>query len=58
MKDQILKAVYQSGLHQTAQGVLRTIWKDGVEIAEPSLALLNFVNKLGAIKETANAVEP
>jgi len=58
MKDQILKAVYQSGLHQTAPGVLRTIWKDGVEIDEPSLALLNFVNKLCAIKETANAVEP
>ena len=43
---QVLRAVYASGLHQAAPGVLHTRWKDGIDVNSPSLALMNFVSKL------------
>lgn len=42
----VLKAVYESGLHQYAPGVLRTSWKDGIDIDVPCPALVNFANKI------------
>jgi hypothetical protein len=45
-EEQVLKAVYESGLHQYAKGVLYRKWKDGIDLAIPTLALMNFVRKL------------
>lgn len=45
-EEKVLKAVYESGLHQYAPGVLRAQWKDGINIDIPSPALMNFVRKL------------
>ena len=46
-EEKVLKAVYESGLHQYAPaGILVTKWKDGIDIDEPSLYLMNFVRKL------------
>lgn len=42
----VLKAVYESGLHQYAPGVLRTSWKDGIDIDVPCPALINFAVKI------------
>ena len=44
--EDVLKAIYESGLHQYASGVLRTEWKDGIDIKFPSSSLMNFVKKL------------
>lgn len=44
--DMVLKAVYESGLHQYAPGVLRTSWKDGIDIDVPCPALINFARKI------------
>ena len=45
--DEILKAVYESGLHQYAsKGILTTKWKDGIDVDSPSLYLIHFVKKL------------
>lgn len=44
--EQILKAIYESGLHQYVPGVLTTVWKDGIDIDTPSTYLLHFVRKL------------
>jgi len=48
-EESVLKAVYESGLHQYAPGVLRPIWKDGIDIDVPSASLMNFARKLAAI---------
>jgi hypothetical protein len=53
-KEQILKAVYESGLHQYAPTVLATSWKDVIDINVPSMYLLNFVEKLTAREEKPN----
>lgn len=45
-EEQVLKAVYESGLHQYAPDVLKTRWKDGIDIETPSAALMNFARKL------------
>ena len=45
-EDQVLKAVYESGLHQYAPSVIFAKWKDGIDIDVPTLALMNFVGKL------------
>jgi len=45
-KEEVLKAIYESGLHQYSPEVLRAVWKDGIDINEPSRALMNFVAKL------------
>ena len=43
----VLKAVYQTGLHQDApEGVLVERTKDGICIHEPSLSLMNFAEKI------------
>lgn len=42
----VLKAVYESGLHQYAPGVLRTSWKDGIDLDVPCPALVNFAMKI------------
>ena len=35
-EEQVLKAVYESGLHQYApKGILITKWKDGINVEEP-----------------------
>lgn len=44
----VLKAIYESGLHQYAPGVIRTSFKDGIDIDIPHSALLNFVRTLTA----------
>jgi hypothetical protein len=49
--DMVLKAVYESGLHQYAPGVLRSDPKDG--IAEPHAALMNFARKICKAANTA-----
>lgn len=51
---QVLKAVYESGLHQYAPKVLTTKRKDGIDIDEPSSALMNFAGKIVDIT-TANS---
>jgi len=53
----VLKAVYDSGLHQYAPGVLRASWKDGVDIDEPHSALMNFAEKIcrAVNKESSSA---
>ena len=43
---QVLRAVYESGLHQYAPGVIRAMWKDGIDIDTPSPSLMNFARKL------------
>jgi len=45
-EEQVLKAVYESGLHQYAPGVLYTKWKDGIDVDVPTSALMNFVGKI------------
>ena len=45
-EDMVLKAVYESGLHQYAPGVLRTSWKDGIDLDVPCPALVNFAMKI------------
>jgi hypothetical protein len=45
-EEQVLKAVYESGLHQYAKGVIFAKWKDGIDIDVPTIALMNFVQKL------------
>ena len=45
-EEQVLRAIYESGLHQYAPGVIRTTWKEGIDIAEPRSCLMNFVRKL------------
>ena len=45
-KEQVLKAVYESGLHQYAPQVLDVKWKDGIDIDVPSGSLMNFVGKI------------
>jgi hypothetical protein len=45
-EDQVLKAIYESGLHQYCPQVLRTKWKDGIDIDEPSSYIMCFVRKL------------
>jgi hypothetical protein len=45
-EEQVLKAVYESGLHQYAPGVIRTSWKDGIDIDIPHSSLMSFVRKL------------
>ena len=45
-EDEVLKAVYESGLHQSAPNVLVTKWKDGIDINKPSGYLMNFARKL------------
>lgn len=42
----VLKAIYESGLHQYAPGVIRKSWKDGIDIDVPHSSLMNFVKKL------------
>lgn len=42
----VLKAVYDSGLHQYAPSVLRTSWKDGIDLDVPCPALVNFAMKI------------
>ena len=42
----VLKAVYESGLHQYAAGVLREKFKDGIGVDVPHSALMNFARKL------------
>lgn len=42
----VLKAVYESGLHQYAPGVLRTSWKDGIDLDVPCAALMSFSGKI------------
>lgn len=45
-EQQVLKAVYESGLHQYSPSVLKTEWKDGIDVDVPSSALMNFARKL------------
>ena len=45
-EEQVLNAVYESGLHQYAPSVIFAKWKDGIDIDVPTLALMNFVGKL------------
>jgi len=45
-EQQVLKAVYESGLHQYAPGVIYRQSKDGIDIDVPTQALMNFVRKL------------
>jgi len=47
--EQVLKAVYESGLHQYAPKVIQKSWKDGIDIDVPSAALMNFVRKLQGV---------
>jgi hypothetical protein len=44
--DQILKAIYESGLHQYIPAVLAQITVDGISTNVPSISLINFVRKL------------
>ena len=45
-EEQVLKAIYESGIHQYIPGVLRTKWKDGIDVQSPSNYLLHFVKIL------------
>lgn len=45
-EEQVLKAVYESRLHRYAPDVLKTRWKDGIDIDIPSAALMSFARKL------------
>lgn len=45
-EERVLKAVHESGLHQYAPGVIRSLWQDGIDVDVPHSALMNFVRKL------------
>lgn len=45
-EEQVLKAIYESGLHQYVPGVITTRWKDGIDIDIPNHSLINFASKL------------
>jgi hypothetical protein len=45
-EQQVLKAIYESGLHQYAPTVIRESYKDGISITIPSSVVMNFVDKL------------
>jgi len=46
-EEQVLKAIYESGLHQYAPQVLCKDWKDNIDIKnKPSSYIMGFVRKL------------
>lgn len=45
-EQQVLKAIYESGLHQYNPAVIRESYRDGISITIPSFVLMNFVDKL------------
>lgn len=45
-EEQVLKAIFESGLHQYVPGVITTRWKDGIDIDIPNHSLINFASKL------------
>jgi hypothetical protein len=45
-EDDVLIAIYQSGLHQYNPAVLKTKWKDGIDVSVPSIHVMNFAQKL------------
>jgi len=56
-EEQVLKAIYSSGLWKHAPIVLNTKWKDGIDIDEPSFLVMDFVQKVFDISAEKTATD-
>lgn len=45
-EEEVLIAIFESGLHQYNPAVLSVRWKDGIDVNIPSRSIMNFAQKL------------